>query len=83
VFEKRHQMSSTEFAASTNLNSNISEDDAMDWHFLIMQKQSLEEDGCVDGINGNAEVRNVCTFSRFKSTVAAQEPHIIYDKVAA
>jgi hypothetical protein len=81
-FEKLYQMSSTAFAATPFLDSKIPEDDAIDWNFLIMQKQSLEENGCIDGVYGAAD-GNFIVFSHFESTVAAQEPHSIYDKVAA
>jgi hypothetical protein len=82
-FEKLYQTSSAEFAATPFLDSKIPEDDAIDWNFLIMQKQTLEEDGCIDGLHGSAEDRNFSFFSRYETTVATQEPQFIYDKVAA
>ena len=42
-FESLYKMSSAEFSASLILDSEIPEDDAMDWSFLIMQKQALEK----------------------------------------
>jgi hypothetical protein len=46
----------------------------MEWNFLIMQKEALvEDDGCM----------NWGLFTPFESTVSAQEPRQVYDKIAA
>ena len=64
-------MSSEEFLTD---GRSVPDDDAMEWNFLIMQKQALvEDDGCMDW----------SSFSPFESTVSAQEPRHVYDKIAA
>ena len=70
-FEEQHHISSEEFIAD---GRSVPDDDAMEWNFLIMQKQALiEDDGCLGW----------GSFAPFESTVSAQEPRQMYDKIAA
>ena len=45
-FENEYQMSSEEFLAHQSLHEVISEFDAIEWSFLLMQKRALIEDKC-------------------------------------
>jgi hypothetical protein len=47
--EAQYDMTSEEFAAHPSIDSIVSEFDAIEWSFLIMQKRAFEEDGCFPG----------------------------------
>jgi hypothetical protein len=43
-FETQYQMTTAEFAAHTSIEDVVSEFDAIEWNFLLMQKRAFEED---------------------------------------
>ncbi len=45
VFELQYNISSADFAAHPSIEDVVSEFDAIEWSFLLMQKRALEDDG--------------------------------------
>lgn len=77
VFEGRHHMSSETFAADPSFSRTISEDDAIEWDFLIMQKIALQDDCCAKAIYRH-EFSAPC-----RSDLETQDPTYVYEQVAA
>ena len=75
-FECRYGMKSSDLAARYG---EIPEFDAIEWDFLIMQRDALRD----DANNDLRTHRAPQDFSDFESDVTSQEARYIYDRVAA
>ncbi|HEY5331202.1 MAG TPA: hypothetical protein VIJ79_15075 [Acidobacteriaceae bacterium] len=47
AFEVQYDMSSDEFLERGCVDGSVSEFDAIEWNFLLMQKKAMEPEGCV------------------------------------
>ncbi|HEX9200588.1 MAG TPA: hypothetical protein VF865_13575 [Acidobacteriaceae bacterium] len=74
AFEARYAMSSEAFTVDLDRRVTVPEFDAIEWNFLLMQKEAMEEDDAC-----GAPV----IWSNYRSKISAVEPRTMYDDVAA
>jgi hypothetical protein len=74
AYEARYAMSSEAFAVDLSRRATVPEFDAIEWNFLLMQKEAMEEDdACGPPV----------IWSSYRSKISTVDPRTMYDDVAA
>jgi hypothetical protein len=73
-YEVRYAMSSETFTKDPGKRGSVPEFDAIEWNFLLMQRDAMEE----DDLCGPPVI-----WSSYRSTISTVDPRTMYEDVAA